>query len=171
MSAMPGSTAKRPSVTLTDVHSAPGHLLRRAHQIAVAIFLDEFKDDITPIQYATLVAIADKPGIDQQTLAKSVAIDRSTIAVLLNRMENQRLIVRRRPKRDRRMKELFITEAGKGLLGVPHSLLDRVGERILMPLSPIERRHFIELLLRVVNANNHLSRAPLATFGETGSVR
>src|SRR5712692_205584 len=41
---------------LAELHGAPGHLIRRSQQIAVAIFMEETKAfDLTPVQYATLV--------------------------------------------------------------------------------------------------------------------
>ena len=45
------------------IYDKPGHLIRRLQQIAVAIFMDESKAfDITPVQYAALLAIDLHPG-------------------------------------------------------------------------------------------------------------
>ena len=53
-----------------DFAKAPGHLVRRAQQIAVALFMAELaKEDVTPVQFAILNAVMDIPGIDQITLA------------------------------------------------------------------------------------------------------
>jgi len=50
---------------LQDLYSKPGHLIRRAQQIAVAIFMEECANfDLTPVQYAALVAIRENPGTD-----------------------------------------------------------------------------------------------------------
>ena len=57
-----------------DFENAPGHLIRRAHQRSVAIFMEETSDfDITPVQFAILNALMDQPGEDQVTLAGKVA--------------------------------------------------------------------------------------------------
>ena len=49
--------------TLDDAYRGPGHLIRRLQQIAVAIFMDEFKHlDISPVQHIALVAVRDRPG-------------------------------------------------------------------------------------------------------------
>lgn len=49
-----------------DFRHAPGHLIRRAHQ--VAIFMEETADfDVTPVQFAILNALLDDPGEDQVT--------------------------------------------------------------------------------------------------------
>ncbi|MGH8848591.1 MAG: MarR family transcriptional regulator, partial [Polaromonas sp.] len=42
---------------------APGHLIRRAQQLAVAIFMEETAGfDATPVQFAILNALMDDPG-------------------------------------------------------------------------------------------------------------
>jgi DNA-binding MarR family transcriptional regulator len=151
-----------PPMRLSDVYEAPGHLIRRSQQISVAIFFEEFeRHDVTPIQYAALIAIRDLPGIDQRTLADQVAIDRSTIGTVLKTLEERRLIVRVAPKQNLRIKQLFITRAGDDLLQATRDHIYRVQERILAPLNMKERKVFMELLSRLVRINNKLSRAPL----------
>ena len=45
------------------IYDQPGHLIRRLQQIAVALFMAETKEfDITPIQYAALLAVRLHPG-------------------------------------------------------------------------------------------------------------
>ena len=62
------------------VYTAPGYLFRRMQQIAVAIFMEECKDfDLTPVQYAALIAIHTHPGIDATRLSAVIAFDRSTL--------------------------------------------------------------------------------------------
>jgi hypothetical protein len=63
------------------LHAEPGHLIRRAHQLAVATFHDTHGRQITPVQYALLRALQEEPGLDQVTLAQRVALDTSTTAV------------------------------------------------------------------------------------------
>ena len=61
---------------LLDVFTLPGHLLRRCHQIAVAVFLDECRDhDLTPPQFATLAALA---AMAHSTRPRSAGERRST---------------------------------------------------------------------------------------------
>jgi MarR family transcriptional regulator, lower aerobic nicotinate degradation pathway regulator len=159
--------ARKPSrilapMKLSDVYLAPGHLIRRSQQIAVAIFFEEFDGlDVTPVQYAALIAIRERPGMDQRTLVDQIAIDRSTIGSMLKTLESRGLIVRTTPKNNQRVKQLFITEAGDRLLQSTREQIYRVQERILAPLNPKERKLFTELLSRLVHINNRLSRAPL----------
>src|ERR1051325_9563158 len=106
-------------MTRTDdiLYDKPGHLIRRLQQIAVAIFMDEAKAfDITPVQYAALLAIDLHPGIDQTTLVNIVAFDKSTIGEVLERLTAKGLVQRLQGKKDRRTKVLKTTPAGRQLL-------------------------------------------------------
>ena len=48
-----------------DIYRKPGHLIRRAQQIAVALFMEECAPvDITPVQYAALIAVRENPDLD-----------------------------------------------------------------------------------------------------------
>lgn len=153
------------SLRLADIHAAPGHLIRRSQQIAVAIFHDELAGfGITPVQYASLVAIQDNPGIDQRTLVKLVAIDRSTVGGLLRRLEDRGLIHRVSPAHNQRIKQLSITAMGHATLAAAAAVVQAAQARILAPLEPAERREFLRLISKLVQLNNEFSRAPLAAI-------
>jgi hypothetical protein len=74
--------AKRESKVFIDVYDEPGHLIRRAQQIAVSMFHSTMRNGVTPIQYCVLRVLQDHPGIDQVTLARLCALDTSTAADL-----------------------------------------------------------------------------------------
>ena len=83
----------------------PGHYIRRLHQIAVAIFLQEVEPHgVTPVQFAALQALAHAPGIEQHSLARSVALDASTAGGVLDRLEARGLVVRSVDPGDRRVR-------------------------------------------------------------------
>ena len=76
---------------LRDLYTQPGHLIRRAQQIAVALFIEECAEfDLTPVQYAALVADQEHPGIDATRLSALIAFDRSTLGNVLERLEARR---------------------------------------------------------------------------------
>jgi MarR family transcriptional regulator, lower aerobic nicotinate degradation pathway regulator len=144
-----------------DLESLPGHDIRRLQQIAVAVFLQETEaHGITPVQYAALQAVANAPGLDQRSLARTVGFDTSTIAGVVDRLETRGLMQRSASPTDRRVRLLTLTDAGTALLtaAVPDML--RAQARILEPLDPAERPEFLRLLRKLVAANNELSRAP-----------
>ena len=153
--------------SLDRLYAAPGHLIRRCQQIAVAIFVDEVRDfDLTPVQYAALFVVRAQPGVDQTRLVNLIALDRSTIGSVVERLEAKGLITRKSGTEDRRTKRLYPTEAGIALLAAVAGAVDRAQHRILAPLNATERTQFMTMLARLVDINNAHSRAPLRPVGE-----
>ncbi len=139
----------------------PGHYIRRLQQIAVAIFMQETAAaGITPVQFAALQTVADQPGLDQRTLARSIGFDTSTIAGVIDRLEARGLMSRGPSPADRRVRLLSLTEAGHRLLAAVIPSMLRTQQRILAPLPSADRDEFVRMLQVLVNANNELSRAP-----------
>jgi MarR family transcriptional regulator, lower aerobic nicotinate degradation pathway regulator len=139
----------------------PGHLLRRCHQIAVAIFLDQCQAfDLTPLQYVTLSALATHGAMDKATIAGAVALDRTTIAVVVKNLEERGLVTTRPSNHDRRAKLVKITAKGVNLVSFVQTEVANAQERTVAPLAPKERAEFLRLLGKIADENNLLSRAP-----------
>ena len=144
------------------VYGAPGYLFRRMQQIAVAIFIEECRAyDLTPVQYAALVAIRTHPGIDATRLSAVIAFDRSTLGSVIERMESKQLIERKPAVEDKRVKLLHLTRAGAVLLRDIMPSIDRSQARMLQPLKPADRKTLLALLTQLVDLNNEASRVPL----------
>lgn len=153
---------------MRDNNEMPGHLARRFQQIAVAVFLAEVGEagfDLTPVQYAALVAIRTNPGIDQVTLAGLIAYDRTTITGVVDRLVQKGLLVRHSSSRDRRARELQITEAGKRTLRGITPAVEAAQRTMLRGLTVKERADLMRLLRKAIAAGNDLSRAPLRDAG------
>jgi MarR family transcriptional regulator, lower aerobic nicotinate degradation pathway regulator len=143
------------SAAIVDLHVLPGHYVRRLQQIAVAAFMQETADQgLTPVQFAALQTIANGPGLDQRTLAATIAFDTSTIAGVIDRLEDRGLVLRRAAPSDRRVRQLTLTRAGRTLLAASVPGMLRAQERILAPLSRAERAVFMRLLARLVQADD-----------------
>jgi DNA-binding MarR family transcriptional regulator len=158
----PSSTALESSVIETD--DMPGHLVRRFQQIAVAVFLAEVEDagfDLTPVQYAALAAIKANPGIDQVTLAGLIAYDRTTITGVIDRLVQKGLAVRHASSRDRRARELKITDEGKRTFRAITPAVEEAQRIMLRGLTDKEAAELMRLLRKAITAGNELSRAPL----------
>lgn len=146
----------------TDLYTQPGHLLRRAHQIAASIFHDELGTKVTPIQYAILRILIDHPGIDQVSLAGLVAMDTSTAASVAIRLEEKKLLIRYLDPNNRRQRALYVTDAGRALLQSTVPGNARLHQRIFEGFTPEEEAQFMTLLQKLVRINNSKSRAPLS---------
>lgn len=144
-----------------DLDSLPGHGIRRLQQIAVAVFLQEVEPlNLTPVQFAALQALAQTPGIDQRTLARSIGLDTSTTGGVIDRLESRGFVQRQGAPGDRRVRLPVLTDAGRELLREALPGVMRAQARMLEPLSPAERTEFMRMLQVLVRANNELSRAP-----------
>ena len=144
------------------LYDMPGHLIRRCHQISVALFHQECAAyEVTPQQYAVLRVLATHDGVDQITLAGLAAFNRTTAGELVARLEQARLLTRQDGSEDRRVKNIFITKAGRRLLKDIHAGVVRVQKRLLEPLDRSERKRFMASLAKIAEVNNELSRAPL----------
>jgi DNA-binding MarR family transcriptional regulator len=134
-----------------DFRHAPGHLIRRAHQVSVAIFMDETAGfDVTPVQFAILNALLEDPGEDQVTLARKVAFDAATFGSVIARLEGRGWVRREPDAADRRRKLLWVTPQGTEVAQKMRRAVTRVQQRILDPLSAGEREQLIGLLDRLV---------------------
>ena len=144
-----------------DLASPPGYYIRRLQQIAVAIFLQETEaHGITPVQYAALHKVGVTPGVDQRTLARSIGLDTSTVAGVIDRLEARGLMQRNASPEDRRVRLLSLSDDGRALLDAIEPDMLQAQERILAPLPRAERAEFMRMLRALVTANNELSRAP-----------
>ena len=152
---------KKSNATNVDLNGLPGHFIRRLHQIAVAVFLQETEaHGVTPVQYAALQTVGDTPGIDQRTLAANIGLDTSTIAGVIDRLEARGLLARSASPADRRVRLLALTPGGHALLKVLVPDMRRAQQRMLAPLPKAERAEFMRMLQVLVTSNNELSRAP-----------
>ena len=137
-----------------DLAATPGHLIRRAQQIAVAIFAEHLSAaDITPVQFAILNALLDSPGIDQVSLAKRVAFDPATSGSVIGRLESKGWVERQADPMDRRHKLLVVTPQGTHALASIQADVARVQEKILSPLPQADQQLFVNLLSRLVEGH------------------
>lgn len=151
---------------LTQATVLPGNLLRRCHQISVAIFLRQCEaHGLTQLQYIILCALEEWGEIDQITLGRHTALDRNTVAVVVRKLEERGLVGRRRNPEDRRSMLVTLSEAGRALRHAAESAVLATQEAILAPLDDAERETLCRLLQRVADENNSLSRVPLRHAG------
>jgi MarR family transcriptional regulator, lower aerobic nicotinate degradation pathway regulator len=154
--------SKPTPITMDAVYTAPGYLFRRMQQIAVALFIEECKAfELTPVQYAALIAIYTHPSIDATRLSAVIAFDRSTLGSVIERLESKKLIERKSSGEDKRVKLLYLTKAGAAILRDIMPSVEKAQARMLQPLKPADRKVLVSLLTQLVDLNNEASRVPL----------
>jgi DNA-binding MarR family transcriptional regulator len=138
-----------------DFRHAPGHLIRRAHQRAVAIFMDETAEfGVTPVQFAILNALIEDPGEDQITLAGKVAFDAATFGSVIGRLEAKGWVKRKADAQDRRRKLLWVTKEGEAAALAMKRAVAKAQVKILGPLEPAERDQLVALLDKLVTRSS-----------------
>ena len=125
--------------------------MRRAQQIAVALFMTELAVEVvTPVQFAILNAVMDTPGIDQITLAGRVAFDAATSGSVIGRLETKGWIKREPDQVDRRRKLLWLTPLGEESTLLMKNAVERVQDNLLKPLNQEEAQQLVGLLAKLV---------------------
>ena len=144
------------------IWSRPGFLVRRLHQIHMAIFLKECAtEQVTPIQWGILTIVGATPGAGHVEIADELGLDRSNVANVVDRLTRRGLLKQAVSKADRRKKSVHITPAGRKLVKSFEAKAHRAQRKLLEMLSKEERNTFVTLLQRVIEHNNELSRAPI----------
>jgi len=142
-----------------DVHRVPAHLARRFHQICLGMLSEVTQpEDLSPIEYAVLGSLDDSPGIDQRTLAERIGVDVVSAHQLIGRLEARELVLQRIAPDDRHARALSLTARGARLRRRLRPQIAKAHDRIMAPLSARESSAFVEMLGRIVEANEAYAR-------------
>jgi DNA-binding MarR family transcriptional regulator len=136
----------------TKYQLLPGYLIRRVNQLLVAQFFEEtIKQNITPVQWVALCATQASPGLDQITLSREIALDTSTVAGVVDRLELRGFIQRKPSSVDKRVKLLFITKKGLSLLNKTSPKVIELQDWLLSPLTANEKKVFLKSLHKIID--------------------
>jgi MarR family transcriptional regulator, lower aerobic nicotinate degradation pathway regulator len=147
---------------LEELYRRPGFMIRRVHQIAVSLFVEETgKLGVTNRQYGILFVLKHRPGIDQISVANLLGLDRSTTGMVLKKLEQDGLVVRSVGVHDRRRHSLQLTRSGEKLLSELAEPARKAHARVLSAFTPREQTLFLALLDKFTRAFNDSTRVPL----------
>lgn len=154
------------------IWNRPGYLVRRLHQIHVAMFSARVADgQVTPVQFGLLSILISRPGIDQATLGAELGLDPANVAEILRRLEDRQLLTRVVDPQNRRRKLCLATSDGKKFVQRYQKDMQLSQQQLLSPLNPADRQVFMELLGRLVEGNNESGRTSLRPGGEALKAR
>lgn len=136
----------------TELLALPGFLIRRAHQVSAAILNAELGDlGLTPSQFAVLTVIDATPGRDQISIANIAKLDRSTMTLVMRKLESGGLVTREQDPKDGRRKTLSITAIGQDVLRIAKTKSRNARARQLLPFNDQEAEEFMRLLRQFVD--------------------
>ena len=136
-----------------ELFDMAGHLIRRMHQHSTQVFAQRTQAaglDLTSVQFAALQAIHDYPATDQARVAELIAYDRATIGGVIDRLVQKGWVHRVVSERDRRARELSLTDEGERIFAELLPLVRDLQSDILQALSAEERAAFLTLARRVL---------------------
>lgn len=143
----------------------PGFLIRRLHQIHVALFAEACAQfDVTPVQYSLMSALAARGRADQTTLAADVALDRTTATGALKRLEARGFVARTTDDDDRRARSCRLTPRGTETLDRMEPAARAAHRDTVASLGDDDRRLFLGLMAGLVDA--HRDRVPASLAGD-----
>jgi DNA-binding MarR family transcriptional regulator len=133
-----------------DFVNAPGHLVRRAHQVSIALFAQELAAfDVTAVQFAILQTLLDTPGADQITVAQAVALDAATSGSVIGRLEARGWLRREADAHDKRRKLLWLTAQGKLAARQMQRPAAAVQTKLMAALTEAEKKQLLQLLQKI----------------------
>ena len=104
---------------------------------------------VQPGEVSLLSLIYHNPGLRQQDLADTLELDKSTVAPLLKKLEEQQLIRRDRVEEDRRAARVSLSETGRALFRELEINVRVYENSFAADLSAEERVELIRLLGKI----------------------
>lgn len=135
----------------SSLQESIGWLLNNAARLSsrrLSMKLAEY--NVTPPQLGVLVALWEQDGLSLSELAKRSFFDGPTMTGIVDRLEKNNLVERRRESADRRVISVYLTEAGRRLQSVLPPLAEEANREAVAGLSEDEVNRLIEMLRKVI---------------------
>ncbi len=101
---------------------------------------------VTATQYVVLSILAEEEGISLSKLGNRLYFDNPTITGVVDRMERDGLLERRRILDDRRVINVFLTGKGKKLIRTVEKIATEVNDEAMRDFTKPEREKFLKTL-------------------------
>lgn len=151
-----GRTEKSP---VLPSHRVPAHLARRFHQICLGVTAEILApEDLTPLLWGVMSAVLEQPGSGQRQIANRMGVDAVNFGQMIEFLELKGLVKRTIDPDDRRARRLYVTRRATDLRRRLRPSLLAAQQRLLAPLSKTERTALLDLLVRVIEANDSYAR-------------
>lgn len=125
-----------------------GYLMRRANQRHLALFAQGIPE-LTPTQFAALARLCETGQASQNALGRSTSMDAATIKGVIDRLRRKGYVAATPDPGDNRRILLEPTPEGRAAFDRLAPLAHGITAATLAPLSPAERKAFLDLLERL----------------------
>jgi MarR family transcriptional regulator, lower aerobic nicotinate degradation pathway regulator len=147
---------------LDELYRRPGFLIRRAHQIAMDMFIEACAPlDLTPSQYGVLYILDVAGPMSQIGVSRLIGLDRSTTALVIKLLTERGLTMKSPSPLDARKVEILITTEGRSALRQAAKLAEKERKSLLAAFTEEEGRTFLALLEKFVTHHNENTRVSI----------
>lgn len=138
-----------------ELRNCTGFLLSRVGIAMKLAAMEEFeRAGFNPYSYGVLAVLAEGAKETQGTIADTLDLDRSQLVGILDELEEQSLIERRRDQTDRRRHMVSITPAGKKKIVKMRAMIKDLEDSLLGSLDEDERATLQDFLQRIAASND-----------------
>lgn len=145
----PGTECSASSLGPADLtfllHAAANRMSVELDRAAIEMGLTDVRD------WLVLAVLDDGQQRTQLELSRLVCVDKTTLISVLDRLEQQELVVRTVDPTDRRVRIPQITAAGRGVYAKFATARDTAEARALDGIDPEQRRLLLDLLGRIAD--------------------
>jgi DNA-binding MarR family transcriptional regulator len=106
--------------------------------------------DVSPRTFGLLAWLEGEGPATQVAMSRRSGVDRTSMVGLVDRLESQGLVERRRDESDRRVNLVAVTVAGRSLVIRHQQQLREIERRVVEPLDEQERAMLMAMLRRIV---------------------
>lgn len=107
-------------------------------------------------QFPFLMILYKKDGINQETLAEELKIDKATCARAIHKLQDLGYITRERDKKDKRCYKIYLTDKAEHLRSTCRSILKTWTTHLLHDFTPEEKEHLFSYLERISSNAIHI---------------
>jgi DNA-binding MarR family transcriptional regulator len=151
--ARPRITPKRIVALPPSLTRWPGYVMKYVFDVWYALYEQEIAEcGLTVNGFLVLVVLDDEGSETQTSLAERLSIDRSAMVAVIDDLESQGLVERRRSTGDRRTVPVHVTEKGTRVAAQARAATDASNKHIFAGFSPADQNVFYDLLVRMADA-------------------
>ena len=154
---VPFPELKQPNALPEELRACTSFLLARVGYAIKLSAIEAFEQaGFSLYQYSVLAVLDEGTKETQATIADKLKLDRGQLVGVLDGLEQEGLIERRRDQVDRRRHTVSLTTAGRKRIGKMRTIVKQIEDQFLDPLDAETRVNLHDALLRVTA--NHDSR-------------
>jgi DNA-binding MarR family transcriptional regulator len=128
---------------MTAIEKSTGFLVvRTARSMKKALDARLSEIGVTAAQQTVLSTLGQTDGLSLTEIGSRVYLDKPAITGLIDRLEQDHLVVRQRSSTDRRVIHIYLTPKGRSLLQRMEEISTEVDQEITSVLSPEELQTF-----------------------------